>query len=54
MDAHILTRERTGAPFQADTTLPLSGNLTARLEGSAVHWTFEVQTTTSPFNGDPH
>ncbi len=47
-DAETMTGERASAAFTVDTTPPVPGALTAKLEGNAVHWTLEAMDAVSP------
>ena len=47
-DAETLTGDHTSALFTVDTTPPVPGTLTARLEQGAVQWTFEAKDAISP------
>ena len=47
-DAETLTGERASAAFTVDTTPPVPGVLTARVEGREVHWMMEVTDAVSP------
>jgi sugar lactone lactonase YvrE len=47
-DADTLTSERISSEFVVDTTPPVPGVLTAKLEGGKIHVTFEARDQTSP------
>jgi hypothetical protein len=47
-DADTLTGERVSSEFVVDTTPPVPGVLTAKLEGGKIHATFEARDQTSP------
>ena len=47
-DADTLTSQRVSAAFTIDTTPPVPGPLTARIEVGKLHWTLEAHDATSP------
>jgi hypothetical protein len=47
-DADTLSGERVSSPFLIDTTPPVPGPFTARMENGAIHASFEAKDATSP------
>ena len=47
-EADTLAGDRLSAPFTVDTTPPIAGPLTARMDGNSIAWSLDVRDSTSP------